>query len=55
LLKLKSKFGEFVTIYDELGKEIVVFQSDEIDMLEESLSKLLNYLTIKYEFIERNN
>ncbi len=53
MLKLKSQFAEFVTIYDE-DREIVVFQSDEIDNLEESLSKLLNYLDIEYEFVEKN-
>lgn len=49
-LLLKSSFGEFVTIYGENNQEIVTFQSDEIDNLEDSISKLLNYLKIEYEW-----
>lgn len=51
MLKLKSEFGEFVTIYDEKGNEIVEFQSDEIDKLEDSVCKLLDYMNVDYKLI----
>lgn len=43
-------FGEFVIIYDKEDNEVVEFQSDEIDKLEKSVCKLLDYLKITYEF-----
>lgn len=51
MLKVKNEFGEFVTIYDEKGNEIVEFQSDEIDKLENSVCKLLDYMNVDYELI----
>lgn len=54
-LLLESNLAEFVTIYDdENNEEIVMFQSDEIDKLEESISKLLEYLNVEYEWKTRN-
>lgn len=49
-MKIKSSFEEFVTIYDEDDNEIVEFQSDNIDKLENSICRLLDYLKIAYEF-----
>lgn len=49
-MKVKSELGEFVIVYDEYGNEIVVFQSDEISKLEDSVCKLLDYLKVDYEF-----
>ena len=49
-MKIKSTFAEFVTIYDEDNNEIVEFQSDNIDKLENSICKLLDYLKVTYEF-----
>lgn len=53
-LLLESYMAEFVTIYDENNKEIVMFQSDEINKLEDSISKLLEYLNVEYEWKTRN-
>ncbi|WP_283695722.1 hypothetical protein [Clostridium perfringens] len=53
-LLLESSIAEFVTIYDENNKEIVMFQSDEIDKLEDSISKLLEYLNVEHEWKTRN-
>lgn len=53
-LLLESYMAEFVTIYDENNKEIVMFQSDEIDKLEDSISKMLEYLNVEYEWKTRN-
>lgn len=52
-MKVKSTLAEFVTIYDKEGNEIVEFQSYEIDKLEKSVCKLLDYLKINYEFKEK--
>lgn len=52
-LKLISEFGEFITIYNENGDEIINFQSDEIDKLEDSICALLDYLHVKYEFEQK--
>ena len=49
-MKIKSFFAEFVIIYDENGNEIVEFQSDEIEKLEQSICKLLDYLKVDYDF-----
>lgn len=49
-MKIKSLFGEFVIIYNEDDNEIVEFQSDEIEKLEQSICKLLDYLKIDYKF-----
>ena len=49
-MKIKSLFAEFVIIYDEEGNEIVEFQSDEIEKLEQSICILLDYLKVDYEF-----
>lgn len=49
-MKIKSLFAEFIIIYDENGNEIVEFQSDEIEKLEQSICKLLDYLKIDYVF-----
>lgn len=48
-MKIKSTFAEFITIYDEDDNEIVEFQSDEINKLENSICKLLDYLQVSYE------
>lgn len=50
-LKLKSDFGEFVTVYDSNGKEITTFQSSEIDNLEKSICEMLDYINVKYEWL----
>ncbi|WP_195515458.1 hypothetical protein [Paraclostridium bifermentans] len=52
-LKIESTFGEFVTIYNEADEEIVEFQSDEIDKLEDSVCGLLDYLNVEYEFKQK--
>ncbi len=51
MLKLKNDFSEFITIYDEKGNKSIVFQSDEIDRLEDSICTLLDHLNIEYELI----
>lgn len=48
-MKIKSSLAEFVIIYDEDDNEIVEFQSDEINKLENSICKLLDYLQVSYE------
>ena len=52
-LKVLSTLGEFVTIYNKNGDEIIDFQSDEIDKLEDSVCGLLDYLNIEYEFEQK--
>ena len=46
-LKLKSSFGEFITVFDDNDNEIVDFQSDEVEKLEDSICNLLEYLKVK--------
>lgn len=50
MIKIVSSFEEFVTLYDDNGNEIVEFQSDEIDKLENSVCKLLDYLKAEYQW-----
>lgn len=50
MIKIVSSFGEFVTLYDDNGNEIVEFQSYEIDKLENSVCKLMDYLKVEYQW-----
>ena len=51
-LKLKSDLGEFITVYQG-DKEIVEFQSSEILKLENSVSSLLDFLEVDYEWANK--